>query len=104
MEELPSVMAKPIHRGTLVAAIERTEEIPAVSSIEDEQAGGFSHQSATKPTRSPLGGCPRPASIGSTTLEAISVFSRSNAARWRSGRGWPCGPARSGSAGWTCPG
>ena len=38
MEELPAVVAQPVDRGALVAAVEGAEEIAPVPPVEDEQA------------------------------------------------------------------
>ena len=87
-EHLGRVLVELLDRGALVAAVEEAQEVAAVPAVEGQQ------RRAPRPGSWPRSGAARRGRGGgwparrrtSTTLEAMSVFSRSKAARWRSGR------------------
>ena len=87
-EQLAGVLVDLVDRGVLVAAVEVAQEVAAVLAVEGQQ------RRAPRPSvrsdeaergRRRAGGGWRATSSAPPRCDAISVFSRSNAASWRSG-------------------
>ena len=103
-EHLDGVRVELVDAGALVAAVEVAEEVAAVACGRAASSAGRLGQRLQRRS-----GAGRPAAAGgwpatssdATTFEAMSVFSRSKAARWRSGsstwrrsRSSRCSPVR----------
>ena len=91
-EHLGRVLVELVDRGAVVAAVEEAQEVAAVLAVEGQQRRRLGQRAGheAEPLVAAAGGGWRATSRTSTTFEAISVFSRSKAARWRSGDStWP---------------